>query len=73
MRERSDFIQNFEMNSKFQKCEPSSHFRNPGIECENGVIAFGASKRVRSFICANRVLTYESSRESRDSKWRDSK
>ena len=33
----------------------------PGIECENGVIAFGTSKRFRSFICANRVLTYESS------------
>ncbi len=70
MREQSDFIRSFETSSKLHMCEQSSHIRKPDIECENGVIAFGTSKQLRSFICANRVLTYESSRESRDSKWR---
>ena len=65
-------IEDFSVPSNSSKCKLCSHFEKSDFECENGVIAFGASKRVRSFICANRVLTYESSRESRDSKRRSS-
>ena len=64
MRERSDYIQDFSVPSNSSKCKLCWHFEKPEIECESEAIAFGTSKRFRSFICANRVLTYENSNVS---------